>query len=467
MKTLYLSSAVLLSCLSFVSAKQKALLVGINNYKNPKNNLYGCHNDIHMIKKLLVSQFGFKEQDIIMLKDSAATTSNIKQKFKDHLIKGTSKNDSVVFYFSGHGTLVPDFNGDEKDGKDEVIVSYDFNPRVTSSWFTDDVMNSLIQRLPTQKAWISFDCCHSGTANRSIRPQTVPKGAKSRFLDFGFQEIDEAALTKYHQSRSLSGKQAKEASQHIISKNVSTKHTFTSACQSYQVAWESAFTGQRNGIFTTSIVASLQDNPHMTLGEMQTQVNGLVGKIATAIKKDQRPYFTLTGRNIKFSQLLDGFSEGVVPHQPPSTNIAEFNGYKPKGDIKVNINLNKQLLKVGENLRLQVTASKDCYLRVYHYSAENKVTLIYPNPYQKDNYIKANTPTLLPPKGGSFQFTMQKPTGNEIIKAVVSSTQFSDLAATNNFTNYQDINLNTASNRGTSKNKKGYGENIAIYTITE
>jgi len=460
-----------------VLAKQKALLVGINNYKDPRDRLKGCLNDVQLVKQTLIKKLGFKEQDILVITDAQATTSNIVTKFKSHLINGVNKDDSVVFFFSGHGTLAPDLNGDEVDGKDELICTYDLDPRVKSTWFTDDLMNSLIRRLPTQKAWVIFDCCHSGTGNRGLKTKPLPADTVGRYMHIGFSEADSTAVQRNLVSRGVTKKLAEsevaERSQSMITRSVKTSHVFFSACQSYQLALETNFAGRRHGILTKNLCSLIEKRPEITFGELSSEVRKRVEAASQRRNRLQRPYFTALNPQLSLSNYLNGSANELVPHMPPVSAPLKFWGYRPKGDIKVDMKLSQNVLKKGEKLRFSVTADADCYLRVYHYGVDNSVVQIFPNKFQKDNKLKAGVPMLIPPKGGAFQFTMGEPFGNEVLKAVVSKKQFSDIEvaefATTMFKQYQDLNVADSSKRGVRaggvSSLLGYGENITVYTI--
>ena len=53
-------------------------------------------------------------------KEKWPTKSNIRAGLT-RLVKETVAGDSLLFFYSGHGTQVPNFNGREKDGRDEAI----------------------------------------------------------------------------------------------------------------------------------------------------------------------------------------------------------------------------------------------------------------------------------------------------------------------------------------------------------
>ncbi len=132
--------AVLLSFYPSFShtATKKALLVGINTYEKlpfysnllgrQVTNLRGSVNDVNSMKRLLISQYGFRAEDVQVLTNSQATRNAILNAFERWLIHGTREGDLAFFYFSGHGTQIPDQNGDEDDGMDEALCPYDLVP---------------------------------------------------------------------------------------------------------------------------------------------------------------------------------------------------------------------------------------------------------------------------------------------------------------------------------------------------
>lgn len=170
------------------AGQQRALLIGINEYKanDPgqvgNNNgawipedLKGAINDITLMQQVLLTRFGVPESNITRLEDQAATREAIISTMKQ-FISDTRADDMVYIHFSGHGSQVEDQNGDEQDGLDETILSYDARtPGVRD--ITDDELGRMLASLPTQNALVVLDSCHSGTATRSasqLRSRAVP-----------------------------------------------------------------------------------------------------------------------------------------------------------------------------------------------------------------------------------------------------------------------------------------------------
>lgn len=149
---------------------KKAVLVGINQYSNAP--LAGCVNDALKMKKLLIEKYGFKAEEIRMLLDKAATTKNIT----DALVwlADSKSGDMALFCFSGHGTQVPNANG-EPDGLSECIcpIEFDWTPQ---RMIIDKQFVEIFAKMPSGVMfnWIS-DSCHSGDLDRFL-PRQPPMG---------------------------------------------------------------------------------------------------------------------------------------------------------------------------------------------------------------------------------------------------------------------------------------------------
>ncbi|MFC1793254.1 caspase family protein [Planctomycetota bacterium] len=154
-----------------VKYKKLALIVGINDYKYVTK-LKGALNDVDNMKLLLVERFGFPDDDqhIVVLKDKKATRDAILNGVKEHLIAKATPESIVVFHYSGHGSKKLDDNGDETDGYDETLVTYDSGHRdpYPNRDIIDDELYDLLNQLTgkTPNVTFIFDSCHSGTITR-------------------------------------------------------------------------------------------------------------------------------------------------------------------------------------------------------------------------------------------------------------------------------------------------------------
>lgn len=155
---------------------KKALLVGINRYPDPRNELKGCVNDVRQMAETLKTGYGFPGGgNLRVLTDARATTKAILDGLA-WLTAGASPGDSLVFHYSGHGSQVPDRDGDETtDRLDEILCPYDHD------WdrpLTDDLLAAACAAVPEGALLtVVLDCCHSGTGLRDV---ALPGGAVPR-----------------------------------------------------------------------------------------------------------------------------------------------------------------------------------------------------------------------------------------------------------------------------------------------
>ena len=132
---------------------RRAILVGLN-YPGTSAALHGCINDVSRMKQTLISRFSHKNVTIYTDND-LSVQKNILQVL-DELIG--SKEKKLFFQYSGHGTQVKDWNGDEADGLDEALYS------VKGTIITDDDINERVKKVPTGSTLVMIiDACHSGS----------------------------------------------------------------------------------------------------------------------------------------------------------------------------------------------------------------------------------------------------------------------------------------------------------------
>jgi len=152
-------------------AKKEALIVGIADYRG-ENDLSGIEIDVLNMKTLL-GNWGF---NVKVLMDSESM--GLEQALDSYSY--LSKDDSFVFYYSGHGYHVKDKNGDETDGEDEALVLSDGN---RNELFLDDALDGYLNQIQAKKL-VLLDSCHSGTAFKAFGDKkTMPKSLSANAVD--------------------------------------------------------------------------------------------------------------------------------------------------------------------------------------------------------------------------------------------------------------------------------------------
>lgn len=61
------------------------------------------------------------------------------------MMVSSTAGDVLVFQFAGHGTQLPDLEGDENDDKDEAMVPYDY---ASGAYLIDDDICELFRGFP-------------------------------------------------------------------------------------------------------------------------------------------------------------------------------------------------------------------------------------------------------------------------------------------------------------------------------
>ncbi len=150
---------------------RRALLIGINRYLIPGADLRGCVNDVSNIRVALLRYLAFRRSDIRVLTDLRATKAAMQSAISA-LVSSGRKGDVLYLHYSGHGSNVPDKNGDEADHRDEILCPSDLDWKDP---LTDDWLRSTFDRLRARvNLTVVMDCCHSGTNTRAILPPDAP-----------------------------------------------------------------------------------------------------------------------------------------------------------------------------------------------------------------------------------------------------------------------------------------------------
>ncbi|HWC03068.1 MAG TPA: caspase family protein [Methylomirabilota bacterium] len=241
-----------------------ALCVGIDEYASAP--LEGCVNDATRWKRTL-ERAGFT--DVQLLTNGEATRDGMLAAL-DKLIQGRRPGDVVVFQYSGHGTHLPDVDGDEDDSEDEALCPVDLDQ---GRFLIDDDLREVLTRVPDGvNLTCFFDCCHSGTVTRLVRPGPVAAAAgvrggpaRKRYLRATDAMID--AHRAFRKGRPVGrGRSGRRALGGVLP---DMREMVFTACRADQVAFESD--GQ--GDFTRLVTELLSDRvPDESYAEFHARI---------------------------------------------------------------------------------------------------------------------------------------------------------------------------------------------------
>lgn len=234
---------------------KRALLIGVNEYAIPGANLRGCVNDVHNVAGALTEVYGFAPADITMLVDEEATKAAMTKGIAD-LVDTARPGDVLYLHYSGHGSNVPDTNGDEvTDHRDEILCPHDLD---WNDPLTDDWLRSTFDRLdPAASLTVVMDCCHSGSNTREPRLPDAPEPeVVSRFLPNPDDEDAGGEFTGTPNRRSRRG----SGNVH----DVDITETLVSGCRDDQTSADAHIDGSYSGALTYYLVRSMRDEPDAT-----------------------------------------------------------------------------------------------------------------------------------------------------------------------------------------------------------
>lgn len=244
------------------SPKLFALLVGVDQYQAPITPLGGCVNDVKKLQAYLENDKENFETLIHSLTDQKATKANMVSGFREHLAKA-KKGDTVLFYYSGHGTQEDAdevFWRGEADKKIEALVCYDSvsveNGTPRMALLADKELRFLIQEVAQSEPHIVtiFDCCHSGgnTRNGNFSEYSENKGdavIKRRRLSMAFPKRE---WKDFVFSDTISIKDIEEKG--LPAAFPEGQHLQIAACQSDESAYEVG----GEGVFTKNLIEILK-----------------------------------------------------------------------------------------------------------------------------------------------------------------------------------------------------------------
>jgi hypothetical protein len=162
-----------------------AVIAACSHYKNPKFNIPKFPVPPFSNKKLLVfyetllQSKNWDKSRIILLLNDNATKENITAAL-GRMAEIVGPDDFFLFSWSGHGTDVPDADGDEGildpgDTYDEAICPYDIEKKngALFNMITDDELNLYFSAITCRAMALIFDCCLSG----GLADRTKAKGS--------------------------------------------------------------------------------------------------------------------------------------------------------------------------------------------------------------------------------------------------------------------------------------------------
>jgi metacaspase-1 len=202
-----------------------ALLIGVANYQKISNLPVAILNDASDIAETLSSPkyCGYAPANVVTLLDESATRLAVL-KGLDDLAARADSGDTVCVFFSGHGGVVGS-PGNEKS----VLATVDCDiTDIESTSISSDELSAAFSQIKAERFLVFIDACHAGGA-------AISKGftdGKGHELKSGYSQDTFAKLA------------------------VGRGRALMASCRADEQSY--AFTGVRNSVFTTVLLAGLR-----------------------------------------------------------------------------------------------------------------------------------------------------------------------------------------------------------------
>jgi hypothetical protein len=386
------------------SAEQRALLVGVGKYSVPGIDLPGIDLDLERMRETL-GLMGFEDSQIRSLLDDQATSRNVTREFRTWLREGVNPEDRVVFYYSGHGSNTPDFNGDESDGVDEVLVTHDVRrvtkngKRALTGVVDDDTMAAMIAGIPSNNIWIIVDACHSGTVTRDILLEN---------LSLGDNPV-------YEKSFAYEG--MPQGSEFVFDREFETEGEPNFVSMSAAGDNEKALGTFSGGIFTIGLSKAIEEaaknSETLTVNELRDKAAAYIREHVDESKL-HHPQVTGSDKLANGALNIIPLTGGNGPNRQKLIAMVE------EQENTFELTANKEIFIVDDPVELTMNIPRDGYLNLVTVDSQDTATVLFPNNYHADNAVSEG-PFTIPTDRMDFLLPAAEPLGPTLVVGFVTS----------------------------------------------
>lgn len=242
--------------------------------------LSGCHYDAKDMHQIATDK-GFDKPELML--DEQATREAVIG-YIQKAAKKLKAGDMFLLTYAGHGSQIPDFNRDERDGSDETLCLY-------NGMLIDDELFELWSHFAEGVRVVMIsDSCHSGTVLRSARRNTGDAdgytGVKTRLLP---RNIAERAFRNNRAEYERIGRNVLVADEDVLLKPldmvVRCSVVLLAGCQDNQESQD----GMSNGRFTQELLYVWEQ------GQFTGSWDEMMSRIVPNMPPNQTPRMMLVG----------------------------------------------------------------------------------------------------------------------------------------------------------------------------
>lgn len=377
-------------------ADSRALVIGVGEHELRSLDLPGIDVDVTMMQDV-AKALGFKSSEITTLQDGEATLAAITREIRK--LRSVGRDDHVLVYFSGHGFHVPDTNGDEEDGQDEILVPHDVRvvDGKVENGLVDDDFGRLLAEIPSRRLLLLIDACHSGTATKSFA--NLGQTGKSKYAGL---------LGAMSKAAPLGGEMADKNLE--VAERRRPEHVLLSAALDNELAQAtdegSAFT---LGVFHT--VKGAGTDRKLTPKQLASGVQAFIKeKLDELGKTPHTPQ--LSGADDRLSANMFFAKPAVGPmRQRLDELVAQMTDMGASAE--------RNTYRVGQNVIMTFDVPVAGYLNVVNVNAQDNALVLFPNKFHSNNRVETGR-LRLPTPEMPFDITVQEPRGDNITYAFLT-----------------------------------------------
>ncbi len=406
-------------------AENRALLVGIGQYRIAEANLPGIDHDLNMMAEV-AELLGFERSQIKTVKDSQATLAGLRGAIEDWLIKGVGERDRVLFYYSGHGSQIPDRTGSQEDGKSEVLLCHDVEVRdkQLTNIFEDHEFARMLARIPSKQTLVFIDSCNSGHVTKGFmatKGVSLLQDEVAKFFQYPGLPLNNPALTKGRVEGTFLNRPASaKGGAYLLSSEFN--YLALMACRHDQVAVAS----NRGSVFTRAVWSEVkkasQEGRSLSVADLKGRSIDFIQRNITDPAKRQDPQVFGNRDLLNQSLSIKSASAGQpAPAAQAGDLWTKLEQLADKADYKVNLQSNQSSYKIGDTLVINCQVQQEGYINVLNVGpGEEKATVLFPNQYHKDNLVKAGTTVTIPGPGDNFVLRAREPKGKNLVVVLLT-----------------------------------------------
>ena len=398
-----LAFTIVFFCSGTAIAEQRALLVGVGKYQSPGMDLPAIDLDLERMRATL-NIMGFEDRQIKSLLDHKATADNVIREFSSWLADGVGPDDRVVYYFSGHGSNIPDLDGDEDDGVDEALVMHDARvvkregKATLAGVLDDDTIAGMLKKIKSNKIWVIVDACHSGTVTRDIVMLNRSLGSDPIYTkSFTYPGMPEG---EFAFSRSI----AKDAGDNYVSLSAASDR-------------EAAIGTSQGGVFTIGLTKAIrryaQSGKPVNIYKLRDEAAEYIREHVDE-SRVHNPQVNgserLAGGALEIITLADG-------NGPNRSRVIE---YVESVNRPLGIRASKTTYVLDEAVELTIDIPVAGYLNVVTVDSKDNATVLFPNRYHSDHSVSAGQ-FAIPTYRMSFELPASEPVGPTLVAAFVTT----------------------------------------------